>query len=486
MIKKHIIILIYFCFAFCNLVNGQRTCDAMDHLNELEQKDPSIKIKMDAIEKHTQYILDQASTRTVDGIITIPVVVHVVYNEEGENISDAQIHSQLDVLNEDFRRLNQDKDNLWPQAIDSEIEFCLATQDSYGDATCGITRTYTDSTKFYGKTGMKSTATGGIDGWSYQDYLNIWVCDLSGRLGFATFPGTATDLDGIVCDYQAFGRIGDLKPDFNLGRTATHEVGHWLNLRHIWGDGDCTYDDNVSDTPLSNDHNYGCDIGHISCGSVDMVQNYMDYSDDVCMNLFTSGQKNRMRAQFDVGGFRESLLTSEACSPPIDCNRLFLTIDFDDYPNDISWIISGLNDTIISDAYPNNSQYMNTTIELDFCLPNGSFNFEIADSYGDGLCCNEGNGGYILETEYAIIHDSPGTFGSGEVINFSLNDQYYRFLGPGTAWSEPTNWNKLSVPSACYEKAIWIESDCTLNDTLSLSPNMDLEIKENVRFTISE
>jgi hypothetical protein len=129
---------------------------------------------------------------------------------------------------------------------------------------------------------------------------------------------------------------------------------------------------------------------------------------------------------------------------------------------------------------------MNTTIELDFCLPNGSFNFEIADSYGDGLCCNEGNGGYILETEYAIIHDSPGTFGSGEVINFSLNDQYYRFLGPGTAWSEPTNWNKLSVPSACYEKAIWIESDCTLNDTLSLSPNMDLEIKENVRFTISE
>ncbi|MEL6989931.1 MAG: M43 family zinc metalloprotease, partial [Bacteroidota bacterium] len=180
-------------------------------------------------------------------------------------ISEAQIQSQLDVLNEDFRRLNTNKDNLWPQAIDSEIEFSLATQDPWGDATCGITRTYTDSTKFYGKIGMKFNDSGGINGWPYTDNLNIWVCDLSGRLGFATFPGGSnTDLDGIVCDYQAFGRIGDLKPDFNLGRTATHEVGHWLNLRHIWGDGDCFDDDFVSDTPNSDEANYNCDVGHIS------------------------------------------------------------------------------------------------------------------------------------------------------------------------------------------------------------------------------
>ena len=466
-------------------INGQRTCSTMDLLHELEQKDPMLQSKMEAIERHTQRIVSNMSARNAMNVITIPVVVHVVYNHSGENISDAQIQSQLDVLNEDFRRLNSNKDNLWPQATDAEIEFCLATQDPYGDATCGITRTETDSLKFYGKFGMKANSTGGKDAWPAEDYLNIWVCDLSGRLGFATFPGGDPAIDGIVCDYQAFGRIGDLKPDFNLGRTATHEVGHWLNLRHIWGDGNCNYDDHVADTPLSDDSNYNCNIGHISCGSVDMVQNYMDYSDDVCMNLFTVGQKMRMHAQFEPGGFRESLLSSTACEPALDCNRLFLTIKFDDYPGDISWILrDSLGITLFSGG--NYAEGLaNTIIEEYFCVPNGDYSFEIKDSYGDGLCCDEGNGYYTLESDYEIFVDQSGNFQSGETTGFGLQDQYYRFLGPGTEWNDPMNWNKLSVPN-CYEEELWIESNCILEGPLNLSPSMNLKIFENIIFEVKE
>ncbi len=287
----------------------------MDHLDELIEQDSTIRFNMDSIERFTRQVLSQPSRSSVD-LITIPVVVHIVWNQAAENISDEQIYSQIDVLNEDFRRLNSDTNSIWPQAADSEIEFCLAAVDPDGFPTCGITRTQTDETSF-GSSGdpVKFSSSGGIDAWPSSDYLNIWVCDLSGTLlGYAQFPGGAAATDGIVVDYYNFGRIGDLDPDFDLGRTATHEVGHWLNLRHIWGDGPCPFDDFVDDTPTSNAPNYGCDIGSIACGSEDMVQNYMDYSDDFCMNLFTEGQKDRMRALFSPGGNRFSLISSTACT----------------------------------------------------------------------------------------------------------------------------------------------------------------------------
>ncbi|MCL4109532.1 UNVERIFIED_CONTAM: hypothetical protein GTU68_038927 [Idotea baltica] len=421
---------------------------------------------------------------TVSGLITIPVVVHVVYNTEEENISDAQIQSQLDVLNEDFRRLNSDADNLWSQASDTEIEFCLATRDQYGDATCGITRTYSDSTKFYSKFSMKSSLTGGVEPWPYQDYLNLWVCDISGLLGFARFPGYADPelYDGVVTDYLSFGRIGNLKTDFALGRTTTHEIGHWLNLRHIWGDGDCFYDDFVSDTPVSNDHNYGCDIGHISCGSVDMVQNYMDYSDDVCMNLFTMGQKNRMRALFEPGGFRESLLVSKGCTPPLDCNELFVSIKFDDYPGDISWNISNSENELILTGNNYSSVQQNLTLNYSVCVPDGMYSFTIADSYGDGLCCNEGQGSYSIGNTYENIKTSNGQFGSGETIDFIVNNTMYRFVGPGSSWDDSANWNKLDPPSDCYDGLIIIEEDCELSNGLILTNA--ITIKNGAIFTV--
>ena len=249
-------------------------------------------------------------------VFCIPVVVHVVYRNASQNLSQAQIDSQIAVLNEDFRRTNPDAAStlatFQPVAADSEIEFVLATVDPTGAPTTGVTRTSTNVNAFsVANDNVMFTALGGRDAWPTHQYLNIWVAPLqSGLLGYAQFPGGPANTDGVVITSTAFGRLGSAVSPSDLGRTATHEVGHWLNLRHIWGDGPCGTDDSVADTPSSDAPNYGCTLTHVSCGSLDMVQNYMDYSDDACMNLFTAGQKQRMRAEFLPGGRRESLLTS--------------------------------------------------------------------------------------------------------------------------------------------------------------------------------
>ncbi len=309
----YIALCAFFLSAIGPVAFAQRNCGTMDYLQYEQQMDPERLQRLEAIEKHTREILNDPSRVTSD-VIVIPVVVHVVYNTTAENISDAQILSQITVLNEDFRRLNSDADDIWPQAADSEIEFCMAIVDPNGNPTNGITRTFTTTTSFSTNNNVKFTASGGQDAWPANNYLNIWVCDLTGGLlGYAQFPGGNAATDGIVCDYAYFGTIGTATPPFHLGRTATHEVGHWLNLRHIWGDGGCSVDDFVTDTPVSDAPNYGCPIGHVSCGTVDMVQNYMDYTDDACMNIYTEGQKSRMRALFNPGGARFSILSSPGC-----------------------------------------------------------------------------------------------------------------------------------------------------------------------------
>ncbi|MCB9276985.1 MAG: T9SS type A sorting domain-containing protein [Lewinellaceae bacterium] len=298
----------------------------MQYLEYEQQLDPQRLQRLEAIEKQTREFINNPN-RLVTGVVTIPVVVHVVWNTASENISDAQVISQIDVLNEDFRRLNSDASDtpamFQSVAADSEIEFCLATVDPNGNPTSGITRTQTSSTSFSTNNNVKFTSSGGHNAWPAGQYLNIWVCDLSGGLlGYAQFPGGSASTDGVVCDYLYFGTIGTATPPFHLGRTATHEVGHWLNLRHIWGDGGCSVDDFVSDTPLAGSANFTgepCTFpGPNTCSTgagdqPDMFQNYMDYSDDGCMNIFTLGQKARMRALFDTGGARQSILSSQAC-----------------------------------------------------------------------------------------------------------------------------------------------------------------------------
>jgi hypothetical protein len=255
-------------------------------------------------------------------VIMIPVVVHVLYKSADQNISDAQVKSQIAVLNRDYRLLNTDT-TLTPQVFrnrraDVRIQFCLAQVDPNGYRTNGIIHKKTGKDFFFADDGMKFSASGGNDAWDTKQYLNIWVCNMFGRvLGYGTPPGGTAKTDGVVIMYDVFGTIGNLRAPYIKGRTTTHEVGHWLGLKHLWGDADCG-DDGIGDTPPQKSYNFGCpSFPRLSgCGngpSGDMFMNFMDYSDDVCMNLFTQDQRRKMRGLFASGGFRNSMLVGFAC-----------------------------------------------------------------------------------------------------------------------------------------------------------------------------
>lgn len=336
-----------------NLRAQSNKCATMKVLEKRIAKDPSILLRMGQSETQTQKWVTEHPKQKGGGsqIITIPVVFHVIWNDPIEDISDNQIYSQLDILNEDFRLLNPDSLDdthpFWPYTADSEIEFCLASRDPNGNATTGITRTYTDSVTFVADGNEKFTSTGGMDNWDPTKYLNIWVCNLDGSggtLGYAAFPSdlaTNPNEDGVVIRYEAFGDIGTAGTGGftanDLGRTATHEVGHWLNLRHIWGDDFCG-DDFVADTEIAENENYGCPTfphnANSTCGSgVDgeMYMNYMDYVDDYCMNMFTAGQAARMQAA--LNGPRSGLLTSNGCGSPNSIAKKFNEKSIELYPN---------------------------------------------------------------------------------------------------------------------------------------------------------
>ncbi|WP_321471226.1 zinc metalloprotease [uncultured Paludibaculum sp.] len=285
-----------------------RTCGAAEVHQRLLQ-DPEYQARRLAIESHLARFLLFGLESTRTGITEIPVVVHVVYSSTEGNISDQQIHSQIDVLNRDFRAANADIDkvpSVWTSLVsDTRIQFALANTDPGGAPTSGITRTSTTVSSFGTNDDVKSAARGGTDAWPADRYLNIWVCELSnGLLGYAQFPGGPAATDGVVILHSAFGTVGTATAPFNLGRTTTHEVGHWLNLIHIWGDRlDCSGNDDVADTPTAQRPNYGKPtFPHISCGNGpngDMFVNYMDYVDDDAMMMFTLGQTSRMAAALD-------------------------------------------------------------------------------------------------------------------------------------------------------------------------------------------
>jgi len=319
---KKLISLIFIAIS-CVAVQAQtRNCGTMQHLDEIKLNDPQVEQRMQVEESVIQNWIANNPESLMLNVITIPVVVHIVYKTSAQNISDNDVYSQIQVLNDDFRKTNSDASSV-PSAFsglaaDCEIEFCLAVRDPSGNVTTGITRTSTTTSSFSGYTSMKYSSSGGQNAWNTSDYLNIWVCNLaSGLLGFATFPGGNPSTDGIVCDYAYFGDISATSP-YDKGRTATHEVGHWLNLRHIWGDSNCG-NDYVSDTPTQASSNGGCPSfpstsncpGNAPNG--DMFMNYMDYTYDACMYMFSSGQKTRMRAT--LNGSRSSLQSSNGCVP---------------------------------------------------------------------------------------------------------------------------------------------------------------------------
>ena len=311
--------------------NATRNCGTMEHLKKQQLLDPTLKSKMDLIEAQTATFVKNANlNKTSAAVVTIPVVFHVVYATSAENITDAKCIEQLNQLNLDFAKLNRDT-NLIPAvfrniAADTKIQFCLAQRDPNGAVTTGIIHKATTVTTFNFDDKVKYTASGGDNAWPTSSYLNIWSCNLGGGLlGYAQFPGGASATDGVVILYSSIGSMnspGTATP-YHLGRTATHEVGHWLNLRHIWGDANCG-DDFVNDTPTQQTSNSGCpSFPHVTCSNGtngDMFMNYMDYTNDACMNMFTTGQTTRMNALFASGGARSSLTTSLGCTPVVTCN----------------------------------------------------------------------------------------------------------------------------------------------------------------------
>ncbi len=330
------------CFLSCFSIKAQTRGCATEHRLHLDEiRNPSRYARVKQFESllndpnvSNQRLAELDSSQ--GPLITIPVVVHIIHNDKSSrpdlkkstNISDDQVFSQMRVLNEDFRRkFNTNGYNDMAIGADVNIEFCLASTDPNGKPTTGINRVYNPKVLWELDDEMEFKA---LSDWPSDQYLNIWVLnlDVQRELGYATYP-TGSDLsdlssyyyddmlDGIVMNYQVFGTVGTATYPYNLGRTTTHEIGHWLGLRHIWGDAYCG-NDYVADTPLDEGPNQDNDCIDFSlCKNIrvaDLTNDYMDYSPDRCMNIFTLGQKQRMLTALMTSPRRKALFQSQGCS----------------------------------------------------------------------------------------------------------------------------------------------------------------------------
>jgi hypothetical protein len=297
-------------------------CYSMRVLNRQLKENPGLENRMFAIEKHTRTFIagkkpsgnpgngggNNGGGGTTPppgytGTITIPVVVNIL-EDPAHPVTSAHINSQIAILNADFNNNNPNT-----AGVPSEFASLVANADITFTLAAVNRKTSTRAT-WGTNDAMKDAAQGGIDATDPANNLNLWVCEIGGGiLGYAQFPGGALATDGVVIgsDFLGENTAGGV---YGHGRTATHEIGHWLNLRHIWGDGRCRQDDFVADTPSSDRANYGCpSYPTVHCKSNDMTMNYMDYVNDDCMYMFSNGQNDRMRAIFASGGSRESFVT---------------------------------------------------------------------------------------------------------------------------------------------------------------------------------
>jgi len=336
----------------CSLLAQDATrCATVEYTLEKKNRFPEMQPAEQAMsrlvmEKMQQSAHQKYEQNTVATVITIPVVVHVLYNTSAQNVSDARIHSQIDALNRDFSKTNSDAGlvpSVWqPLAANTQLQFCLASRKPNGDWTNGIERRQTSMTAFTtgGIDSVKFYNLGGLDGWDYTEYLNIWVINFAnGVLGVTQMPLTGpASTDGMAIHYNAFGTILPLLSHYTKGRTATHEVGHWLGLYHIWGDdnGYCFGTDSVSDTPNQTTAHYTCPSFPAvdSCSPVSpgtMFMNYMDYSWDNCMYMFTLEQAQRMNTVLTT--MRNSIINSVGCMPAIGIEETALGQFINCYPN---------------------------------------------------------------------------------------------------------------------------------------------------------
>ncbi|WP_274474837.1 M43 family zinc metalloprotease [Mangrovimonas aestuarii] len=416
--------------------DGYIRCSSDQYNKEMLKSYPNMMGSNEFESRLSQYIKDKEVSRSseVDGtVIRIPVVVHVIHNGQavgvGPNISDAQVLSQIQVLNDDYRRaMGTNGYNTHPDGADTEIEFYLAETDPNCNPTNGIDRVdmsaYATSWGGSGASSNTNTILKPQTIWDSSRYLNMWTVQWSsaGLLGFGQFPGGNAMTDGVVMGYQYFGSNDDpnvtLGGAYNLGRTTTHEVGHYLGLYHTFQGGCNGSGDGCADTPSVDDANYGCPTWHSSCGTPDMVQNYMDYTDDSCMNVFTNDQKARMLA---VLANERSSLTNEGFSVESSTTQINLTIVTDNYGDETSWEFKDSSGAVLysspANTYDNNSTYNESfTVSGNQC-----YIFTINDEYGDGICCDYGDGSYELSTGDGSLIYSGGDFGSIESIQITTS-----------------------------------------------------------------
>lgn len=294
---------------FSHVHAQQHYCAAMENVKDQIRLDSNLKTRLLRIE---QEIEEQIHAGSRSGTLTIPVVFHVIHNGDaygsGENITDEQVLSQLDALNRDFNNRNADTSLIpsvfKPMLGNMNVEFCLARFDESGMIFSGIVR-HNLGVSAWDRTAMETNAKPSTI-WNPDAYLNIWIArftgDLNGVLGYAQFPGMSPSTDGIVLRYDCVGTTGPRNAGNEMGRVATHEVGHWMSLYHIWGDdggepNECLGSDSVADTPNQRIEFYGTPTHpQVSCSQQNMFMNYMDYVDDSAKFMFTAGQVARARA----------------------------------------------------------------------------------------------------------------------------------------------------------------------------------------------
>lgn len=289
----------------------RRNCAALQTYFGLLDKYPEYRMNQGALEAATREFMNRGDAALRTALVTIPVVVHVLENKAASIVSDGQIHNQIEVLNADFQNKSCDLGKVpevfKPYVANPNLAFVLAPQDPTGQPTDGIHRRKTRVSEFAADDAMKSSSTGGADALDTNRYLNMWVCNLGGGLlGYAQFPGGPIETDGVVITSNAFGSGGSAESPFDLGRTTVHEVGHYLNLSHIWGESrfpTCDDSDYLTDTPNQYAPNYGQPkFPVLSCNNGphgDMFMNFMDYVDDNAMVMFSRGQVARMRAALE-------------------------------------------------------------------------------------------------------------------------------------------------------------------------------------------
>lgn len=443
---------------------------------------------LDEFEESLQRKMRELAQRRTSGtiqavVLNIPIIVHIVHNGEpvgtGMNISQAQVQSQIQVLNEDFRKLlGTPGHNTHPDGADIEIEFCLSPVDENGLAMAepGIHRYDGNKTSW---TVSEIEQMKSLTIWNPNLFYNVWTVKFGGAssnlLGYAQFPdqsglsglspiGGPASTDGVVVQYTSFGSGFPIQsPPYNRGRTMSHETGHWLGLRHIWGDGNsCSSNtDYVSDTPAVLNESRGCPTSKVACdGSTPaMIQNYMDYSDDACMNIFTNGQKARMQAVMAMSPRRQTLVEANLCSPIVadvptanfNSDRQFVLlggkVNFIDlstnFPNTWSWTFEGGDPNTSSQRNPKVTYNVPGTYKVTLTATNAlgtSVPFEIDDFIEvseDGLCNEVSNflpsftpsviplSEFGTHTGYLTGHNSAGTLGLSE---FFINEQGYAYI----------------------------------------------------------